>query len=91
MILARLTTDICLFWAATSALQLGVNVTAVADASGTMTTLGDETTFDRLRGMGATVAVVNQMTTELVDNLGTPEGQRAQRIMFDEVISKLGK
>jgi nicotinamidase-related amidase len=91
MILAGLTTDICLFWAATSALQLGFHVTAVADACGTMTTLGDETTFDRLRGMGATVAVVNQMTTELVDNFGTPEGQKAQGIMFDEIISKLGK
>ncbi len=91
MILAGLTTDICLFWAATSALKLGFHVTAVADACGTMTTLGDETTFDRLRGMGATVAVVNQMTTELVDNFGTPDGLKAQKIMFDEIISKLGK
>jgi hypothetical protein len=40
--------------------------------------------------MGVTVAVVNQMTTELVDNFGTPEGQKAQKIMADEIISKLG-
>ena len=89
MILAGLTTDICLFWAASSALQLGYEVTVVADACGTMSTLGDETTFDRLRGMGATVAVVNQMVTELVDNFGTAEGQKAQKIMGDEIISKL--
>jgi hypothetical protein len=40
--------------------------------------------------MGAIVTVVNQMTTELVDNFGTPDGQKAQKIMFDEIISKLG-
>jgi hypothetical protein len=68
---------------------LGFNVIVVADACGTTSTLGDETTFDRLRGMGVTVAVVNQMTTELVDNFGTPEGQKAQKIMADEIISKL--
>jgi nicotinamidase-related amidase len=90
MIIAGLTTDICLFWAANSAMQLGYNVTAVADACGTMSTLGDDATYDRLRGMGAVVTVVNQMTTELVDNFGTPDGQKAQKIMFDEIISKLG-
>ncbi len=50
-----------------------------------------EETYDRLRGMGAVVTVVNQMTTELVDNFGTPDGQKAQKIMFDEIISKLGQ
>jgi nicotinamidase-related amidase len=90
MILAGLTTDICLFWAANAAHNLGYEVTVVADACGTMSTLGDETTFDRLRGMGITVTVVNQMVTELVDNFGTPEGQKAQKIMGDEIISKLG-
>ena len=91
MILAGLTTDICLFWAAHAAVGLGFNVNVVADACGTMSPLGDSTTFDRLRGMGVTVSVVNQMVTELVDNFGTPEGQKAQKIMGDEIISKLGK
>ena len=91
MILAGLTTDICLFWAARSAIELGFNVMVVADACGTMSALGDQVTFDRLRGMGVQVTVVNQMVTELVDNFGTPEGQKAQTIMGDEIISKLGK
>lgn len=89
IILAGLTTDICLFWAASDALRLGYRVTVVADACGTMTTLGDQVTYDRLRDMGATVTVVNQMVTELVNNFGTPEGQKAQQIMGDEIISKL--
>ena len=91
MILAGLTTDICLFWAATSAVALGFEVQVVADACGTMTPLGDQVTFDRLRGMGVVVTVTNQLVTELVDNFGTPEGQKAQTIMGEEIISKLGK
>ena len=89
LVLAGLTTDICLFWAARDALRLGYNVMVVADACGTMTTLGDETTFDRLRAMGATVAVVNQVVTELQNDFGSPDGMKAQKIMSDEIISKL--
>ena len=89
IILAGLTTDICLFWAARDALRLGYNVLIVADACGTMTEWGDTLTFDRLRDMGATITVINQAVTELVNNFGTAEGQKAQKIMSDEIISKL--
>ena len=47
------------------------------------------TTFDRLRGLGATVSVVNQIVTELENDFGSPDGLRAQQILSDEVISKL--
>ena len=89
LILAGLTTDICLFWAARDAVRLGYTVTVVADACGTMTELGDATTFDRLRAMGVTVAVVNQMVTELQNDFGSADGLKAQKIMADEIISKL--
>ena len=55
-----------------------------------MSALGDTITYDRLRGLGITVTVVNQLVTELVSNFGTPDGQKAQKIMNDEIISKLG-
>jgi hypothetical protein len=61
----------------------------VADACGTMTSLGDETTFDRLRHFGVTVAVTNQVVTELQNDFGSPDGIKAQQILGDEVISKL--
>jgi nicotinamidase-related amidase len=91
LILAGLTTDICLFWAARDAARLGYNVNVIADACGTMTTLGDQTTYDRLRGLGVTVSVVNQIVTELENDFGSPDGVKAQGILADEVISKLGK
>ena len=90
IILAGLTTDICLFWAAVDARRLGYRVMVVADACGTMTALGDQLTYERLRSLGIIVTVANQCVTELVGNFGTPEGQKAQKIMGDEIISKLG-
>ena len=89
LILAGLTTDICLFWAARDAVRLGYNVMVVADACGTMSALGDQTTFDRLRDLGAVVTVTNQVVTELQNDFGSPEGLKAQGILGDEVISKL--
>ncbi len=89
VILAGLTTDICLFWAAVGALELGYKVMVVADACGTMTAMGDSLTFARLQTLGMTVTVINQFVTELVNDFGTPEGQKAQQIMSDEIISKL--
>lgn len=89
LILAGLTTDICLFWAARDAVRLGYNVMVIADACGTMTELGDSTTYERLRGLGATVAVTNQIVTELQNDFGSADGMKAQAILGDEVISKL--
>ncbi len=90
VIMAGLTTDICLFWAAIGALELGYKVMVVADGCGTMTALGDQLTFARLRDNGVTVTVTNQFVTELVNDFGTTDGQKAQQIMSDEIISKLG-
>jgi nicotinamidase-related amidase len=90
LVMAGLTTDICLFWAARSALILGYDVLVVADACGTTTAWGDTLTHDRLRAEGAQIAVINQAVTELVNDFGVPEGQLAQQIMGDEIISKLG-
>jgi nicotinamidase-related amidase len=90
IVLAGLTTDICLFWAARTALKLGYHVLVVADACGTTTALGDTLTYDRLRAEGAQITVINQAVTELVNNFGTPEGQKAQGIMGEEIIAKLG-
>ena len=89
IILAGLTTDICMYWAATSALKLGYEVLVVADACGTTSVQGDEMTYARLRKAGADVAVVNQVVTELANDFSTVEGQKAQQIMAEEIISKL--
>ena len=89
IILAGLTTDICMYWAATSALKLGYEVLVVADACGTTSAQGDEMTYARLRKAGAEISVVNQVVTELANDFSVPHGAKAQQIMGEEIISKL--
>lgn len=89
IVMAGLTTDICLFWAARSALRLGYDVLVVADACGTTSALGDTLTYDRLRADGAQITVINQAVTELINNFGIPAGRVAQQIMGEEIIAKL--
>jgi nicotinamidase-related amidase len=91
IILAGLTTDICAFWAAYDAVKQGYQVMLVADACGSLTPMADQLTFDRLRDMGVTVCGINQAQTELVNNFGTPEGQKAMKINMEEIISRLAK
>ena len=52
LILAGLTTDICLFHTARGAIDAGYEVQVVADACGSSSVSSDELTFDRLRALG---------------------------------------
>jgi nicotinamidase-related amidase len=89
LILAGLTTDICLFHTAVGAIDAGYTIQVVADACGSTSALADEITFDRLRGLGATITGGNQVLSELYTDFGTPQGQQAMQINLEEVVSKL--
>jgi nicotinamidase-related amidase len=89
LIIAGLTSDICLMHTVESALRAGYKVEVVADASGSMTPLADEVTWARMRSMGAIVTDGNQVLTELFPDFGTPEGQKAAQINMEEVVAKL--
>ena len=89
LILAGLTTDICLFHTSRGAIEAGYEVQVVADACGSSSVSSDQNTFDRLRALGATVTGGNQILSELFTDFGTPQGQKAQKINMDEVVSKM--
>ena len=88
LILAGLTTDICLFHSAVGAIDAGYEVQVVADACGSSSTLADAVTFDRLRSLGAVVTDGNQILSELYTDFGTPQGQQAQQINLEEIIQR---
>ena len=85
LVIAGLTTDICLMHTVEGALREGYTVQVVADACGAMTALADELTFDRLRALGVVVTVGNQILTELYPDFGTAEGQQVMKINLDEI------
>lgn len=89
LILAGLTTDICLFHTARGAIEAGYEVQVVADACGSSSVSSDQNTFDRLRSLGATITGGNQILSELFTDFGTPLGQKAQQINMDEIVSKM--
>jgi isochorismate hydrolase len=89
LVLAGLTTDICLFHTARGALDAGYDVQVVSDACGSATPAADAITFARLRDLGATITDGNQILSELFTDFGTPTGQKAQQINLDEIISKM--
>ena len=89
LILAGLTTDICLFHTARGAIDAGYEVQVVADACGSASASSDELTFDRLRALGATITGGNQLLSELFTDFGTEQGQKAQQINMDEIIAKM--
>lgn len=91
LIIAGLTTDICLLHTVTTAVELGYNVIVVADASGSMTALADQTSFDYFRQIGVRVLSSNAAVTELFQDFSTTDGKKVMQINLEEVVYKLGK
>ena len=91
LIIAGLTTDICLMHTVQGAVREGYAIWVVADASGSMTPLADELTYAYMRGLGVTVTGGNSVLSELYNDFGTPDGQKAMQINLEEVVSKMGK
>jgi nicotinamidase-related amidase len=91
LVIAGLTTDICLMHTVQGALREGYTIWVVADASGSMTPLADELTYAYLRGLGVTVTGGNSLLSELYTDFGTPDGQKAMQINLEEIVSKLAK
>ncbi|WP_298115618.1 isochorismatase family protein [Flavobacterium sp.] len=91
LIIAGLTTDICLLHTVESAVKEGYNVVVVADACGSMSPLADDVTFDALRQIGVRVLSANSAVTELFPDFGTTDGQKVMQINLEEIVFKLGK
>lgn len=83
LIIAGLTTDVCLWHTTVSALEAGYRVRVVADASGTNSEIGDQVTFDSMRALGAEVGTTLGTLFELFSDLGTAEGQLAEAIAVE--------
>jgi nicotinamidase-related amidase len=88
LIIAGLTTDICLYHSTVGALDAGYEAYVVADACGASSVLADEVTFARLRALGATITDGNQVLSELFMDFGSDQGQKAQQINLEEIIER---
>ncbi len=73
LIMAAVTTDICLVFPAISAVEAGYEILAVMDACGTDTGIGEKMARRRMERSGGWLTSTNTMIAELVQNWSTPQ------------------
>ncbi len=88
IIIAGITTDVCVVYPAITAIAEGYNVQVVVDGSGSPTTLADETALRRMEKQGVTLTSTNQLIAELAQDWSTDHGSKLIQVLFEEIISK---
>lgn len=75
LVIAGVTTDICLVFPSISAVNDGYEVQAVLDASGSPSELQEDIARRRMERAGVVLTTTNTIIAELVQNWATPEGE----------------
>ena len=86
LIMAGVTTDVCLVFPAIDAVTEGYNVQAVMDASGSPYELSEDMSRRRMQDAGVVLTATNTVIAELAQNWGTPKGQQLVQLLFTEVL-----
>lgn len=86
LILAGITTDVCLVFPAISAVHEGYNVQAVMDASGSPFHLSEDLARQRMHDAGVVLTATITIIAELVKDWSRTEGIELQELLFSEVL-----
>lgn len=89
LIMAGITTDVCIVYPAITAVEAGYQVQVVVDACGSPTKLGDEIALRRMEKAGVILTTTNQLIAELGQNWSSANGSKLISILFEDVLSKL--
>lgn len=88
LIIAGITTDVCVVYPAITAIAEGYGVQVVVDGSGSPSTLADETALRRMESNGVTLTSTNQLIAELAQDWSSEHGMKLMQVLFEEVLSK---
>ena len=86
LIMAGITTDVCLVFPAISAVREGYSVQAVMDASGSPFHLSEDLARQRMHDAGVVLTTTITMIAELVKDWSRREGVELQELLFSEVL-----
>lgn len=86
LIMAGITTDVCLVYPAISAVREGYSVQAVMDASGSPFHLSEDLARQRMHDAGVVLTATITLIAELVNDWSRPEGVELQQLLFTEVL-----
>ena len=90
LIMAGVTTDVCLVFPTISAVRAGYNVQAVMDASGSPFEISEEMARRRMEREGVVLTATNTVMAELAQDWSRPEGGPLLGVLFSEVLPKIG-
>jgi len=90
LIMAGVTTDVCLIFPAIDAAVEGFNVQAVMDASGSPSLLSEEFSRQRMHDAGVVLTATNTLMAEIAQDWSTPAGQQLITLLFTDVFPALG-
>ncbi len=85
LIMAAVTTDICLVYPSISAVEEGYEVQAVLDASGSPTQLSEDLAWRRMEAAGVVLTATNTLIAELAHDWSSQEGQQLATILTTSV------
>lgn len=86
IIMAGVTTDVCLVFPAIDAVNAGYRVQAVMDASGSPFELSEAMSRQRMTEAGVVLTATNTMIAELAQDWSTQKGQSLIQLLFSDVI-----
>jgi nicotinamidase-related amidase len=90
LIMAGVTTSVCLVFPAINAVQAGYNVQAVMDASGSPSDLAEEMSRRRMENAGVVLTATDTVMAELAQDWSTPAGQQIIQVLFQNVLPTIG-
>jgi len=85
LIMAAVTTDICLIFPSISAVQEGFDVLAVLDASGSSYEVQENLARERMEHEGVVLTTTNTVVAELVQDWSTPQGSELIQLLIATV------
>jgi nicotinamidase-related amidase len=89
LVMAGVTTDVCLVFPAIDAVREGFNVQAVMDASGSPFELSEALARQRMRDGGVVLTATNTLIAELAQDWSTPQGQQLLQLLFQDVLPSM--
>jgi nicotinamidase-related amidase len=90
LIMAGVTTDVCLIFPAIDAAKEGFGVQAVMDASGSPSILSEEFSRQRMHDAGVVLTATNTLMAEIAQDWSTPAGQELSGLLSSDVFPALG-
>ena len=89
LIMAGVTTDVCLVFPSINACQEGYQVQAVMDASGSPYEVSEDMSRRRMEDGGVVLTATNTILAELAQDWSSPDGQQIIQILFEDVLPKV--